>query len=249
MKHVGILLMALLGMGQCFAEVQSTALKEEKGKIKKQVETAFPELVIDSVEKSPISGLYQLTSGPLVFYTSNDGRYVLSGDVLDILQTDEKKNITEEARRDARVGVFKGINVKDMIVYRPKEVKGVVTVFTDADCAYCKKLHSEISKLLDLGIEVRYLAYPRQGVGSATYTKMETVWCSKDRQAVMEKVMNGESVTPKTCQNTIEDQMTLGVKLGIRGTPTIVFEDGTIHGGYLVADKLAQETMKHGLGG
>jgi thiol:disulfide interchange protein DsbC len=269
MKQVSIIFLLLFAFGQCLANrisindtngaegTTATAdtnetrnleqAKLEQSHIKKQVHAAFPDLVVETIKKSPVSGLYQLTSGPAVLYASNDGRYLVAGDVLDLAKVDDDRNVTESARRDARVSVLKKLDPKEMVIYRPKAVKAVVTVFTDADCGYCRKLHAEIPALIDLGVELRYLAYPRQGKGSATYTKMESIWCSTDRKNMMTKVMQGEHIQPLTCRNTIPEQLILGQKLGISGTPTLVFADGTVWGGYLSAEKLAKEAIKHRL--
>jgi thiol:disulfide interchange protein DsbC len=247
MKKLSVIFLLLFVCGQCLANDSSEQTAVEQSKIKNQVHAAFPELVVDSIKPSPVSGLYELTSGPVVLYASNDGRYLLAGDVLDLASADDSRNRTEPARKKARVSVLKGLSPKEMVIYRPSVVKGVVTVFTDADCSYCRKLHAEIPRLLDLGIELRYLAYPRQGVGSPTYTKMESVWCSKDRKEMMTKVMEGKHVQPLTCRNTIGEQLLLGEKLGISGTPTLVFADGTLWGGYLSAERLAAEAIKHSL--
>lgn len=252
MKQVGIFFLLLFAFGQCLANDahETSELEQAKlvqGKIKDKVHAVFPELVVDTIKKSPVSGLYQLTSGPVVLYASNDGRYLVAGDVLDLASVNDDRNLTEPARREARVSVLKRLHPKEMVIYRPKAIKGVVTVFTDADCGYCRKLHAEIPRLMDLGIELRYLAYPRQGEGSSTYTKMESIWCSKDPKAMMTKVMEGKDIQPLTCRNTIGEQLILGQKLGISGTPTLVFADGTLWGGYLTAEKLAKEAIKHSL--
>ena len=131
------------------------------------------------------------------------------------------------------------------IVYKPANVKAVVTIFTDLDCAYCKKQHEETAAAVEQGIEIRYLAYPRRGKGSSTYNRMVSVWCSKDKAAALSEAMEGGSVAVKTCKHPIDSQYAYGRKLGIAGTPTIIFEDGTIYGGYLSADRLVREAIKH----
>lgn len=251
MKQVGIMFLLLFGFGQCLAdettekEAKLLESKLEQKEIKKQVHAAFPELVVDDIKKSEVSGLYQLKSGPIVLYASNDGRYLVTGDVLDLASADDNRNLTEAARREARVSVLRRLNASEMVIYRPKKVKAVVTVFTDADCSYCRKLHAEIPGLMDRGIELRYLAYPRHGKGSETYAKMESVWCSNDPKSIMTEMMEGKHIQPITCRNTIPEQLILGEKLGISGTPTLVFADGSVWAGYLTAEKLAKEAIKH----
>ncbi len=241
MKQVSKWFGLLLVLGQCWA-TENEVINQDK--IKQQVQAVYPEMVVDTIKESPVSGLYQLTAGPVVLYASNDGRYLLAGDMLDLEQIADNRNITEEVRRNARV-ISLNRHIKEAIVYRGGEVKSIVTVFTDPDCGYCRKLHEEIPKLLDLGIEVRYLAYPRQGMGSSTYTKMESVWCSNNRKEAMDHIMSGDEIKTIHCKNTIPDQMALGQKIGINGTPTLIFADGTLYGGYLSAAALAREALKH----
>lgn len=242
MKQVGMVFLLSLVLGQTVAnEVDPETL----GKIKKQVETAFPTMVVERVENSPVEGIYQLTSGPNVIYASNNGRYLFTGDVIDLEQANDR-NITEKLRRKARSNVLKKIDAKEMVIYKPSEaIQGEVIVFTDSDCGYCKKLHSEIPKLLKLGIQLKYLAYPRQGIGSPTYTKMESVWCAKDRKEAMTRLMKGEEVSPAECQNTLQSQMELARKIGISGTPSLIFRDGTMWGGYVPAERLAKMAIEH----
>lgn len=152
---------------------------------------------------------------------------------------------------DARVAALSKLNPKEMIVYQAnhlKTPKAVVTVFTDMNCTYCHKLHQEIPKINDLGIEVRILSYPRHGAGSDSYNKMVTVWCASnasERKKALEKAMNGEDLPSKTCNHSVDDHRELGRQLGIVGTPTLIFEDGTMWSGYMPADRLAKEATKH----
>lgn len=135
-------------------------------------------------------------------------------------------------------------SAKNAIIFGPKEnPKGIITVFTDIDCGYCRKLHNEISRLNDLGIQVRYLAFPRQGIGSSSYTKIVSVWCAKDPINAMNQAMSGEETTYNTCENPVFDHLLLGRKLKIMGTPTIIFTDGTKWPGFAPADKIAEEAI------
>jgi len=240
MKQLGMGLALFLVLGQCLAAEDTPA----QIKIKQQVQAAFPEMIIDKVSDSPISGLYQVTSGPIVAYASNDGRYLFAGDLLDLEKVSENRNVTEDARRGARLDVLKK-HAAEMIIYRPKVVKATVTVFTDMDCGYCIKLHKEIPKLNNLGIEVRYMAFPRQGLGSSSYTKMESIWCAKDPKEALTTALQGRSIPEVSCYRDIGSQVVLGRKFGVTGTPTFVFADGTVWGGYLSASELAREAIRH----
>lgn len=148
----------------------------------------------------------------------------------------------EASRRSQEL---KTLNFPDMIVYKPNKTSASVTVFTDLGCSYCHKLHDNIPALLKAGIEIRYLAFPRQGLKSSAYNKMVSIVCSKDPKAALSRAMQGETPVPATCKNTVKDQFLLGRQWGIRGTPTLVYSDGTMWDGYLPPDKLAREAISH----
>ncbi len=241
-RYVLVCLLSLV-FGQCFAHAEDSRTTML---IKTQVEKAFPNLKVDTVTKSPVSGLYELTAGSSIAYVSANGRYLLTGDVLDLDQTPADRNVTEGTRRKQRVGLLGKLDNKEMIVYPAKgKEQGVVTVFTDPDCGYCRKLHEEVEKLTELGIKLKYVAFPRQGIGSPTYTKMEGVWCAGDQKIAMTEAMLGNSIEGTSCKHSIEAQMELGVKLGVSATPALVFPDGTLSRGYKPAEKLAQEALRH----
>lgn len=144
-----------------------------------------------------------------------------------------------------RASLLNSIEHTKMIIYRPSAPKAIVTIFTDMDCAYCEKLHAEIPKLMRSNIEVRYLAYPRRGVGSLSYNKWVSVWCSKDPKEAMTRAMRGEAIAAATCRNPVSHHMSMGRQARISGTPTIIYADGTMNAGYLSAERLAREAIKH----
>jgi thiol:disulfide interchange protein DsbC len=198
----------------------------------------------DSIRPSAVPGLYEVVYGQQFFYVSADGRYAVGGDLVDV---EGRVNLSEERRTEMRaekVKQYKGAIdklTKDAIVYAPAgQRKHVITVFTDVDCGYCRKLHSGMKEMNDLGIEVRYLAYPRAGVGSPTYKKMVSVWCAKDQKKAMDQVKGGGEPKETKCENTIAQQYALGQSLGVSGTPTILLEDGRMVPGYLPPAQLAQ---------
>lgn len=190
-----------------------------------------------SIKPSPIKGLYEVAYGTTIFYISDDGKYLLQGDLIDV---DARKNLTSFTRRAARGELARNIKTEDTIVFAPKDKKAdyVIYVFTDIDCPYCRKLHSELDQYTKEGIEVRYLAYPRTGVGSPSYKKAVNVWCSDDRAAAMNRAKAGESLPDKTCNNPVEAQMKLGEEVGVTGTPAILLPTGDLIPGYRPAKEL-----------
>ena len=196
---------------------------------------AIPDAKPDSITLSAIPGLYEVVYGTDVFYMTKDGRYMLQGDVIDM---DKHQNTTEAKRAEVRLKELGAVTEDSMIVFAPKETKHTLTIFTDIDCAYCRKLHSEMAELNKQGIRIRYLAFPRAGLDSPSYDKAVTVWCSKDRNQAMTSAKSGEDLEKKTCDNPVKQHMALAKKLNVTGTPTMMLEDGQLIPGFIPADKL-----------
>ena len=192
-------------------------------------------LEVSSVKETPIKNLYEVVTQRGVFYVSGDVKYLIQGDMYDL--NNNMENLTEKAMLALRMKKLKAFE-SEMIVYKAENEKHVITVFTDTSCGYCKKLHSEMADYNKLGITVRYLAFPRQGVNSSTARTMASIWCADDRNIAMDNSKNGKGVETKTCKNTIKEQYELGQFFGVTGTPAIVLEDGTLKPGYLPAPNL-----------
>lgn len=198
--------------------------------INKVLQHLIPGAKPDSIGESAVPGLYQVSYGPDVIYITRDGRYVLQG---DLLKTDTRENLTESIRSAARLKLINALDPKGMIVFAPKQVKHTVTVFTDVDCAFCRKLHSQIAEYNKLGIAIRYLAFPRTGVNTESYYKAVSVWCSADRRAALTEAKLGEPLKKMTCDNPVRQHMALADKLGVNATPTLILEDGSLVSGYI----------------
>jgi len=222
----------------------SAVTMEEHEQIVAGINKVVAGLEVTDLQDSPIPGLVQVTAGAEVFYTTLDGRYLLYGALLDLTQDKKTWNITEQHRNKARKSIIGALNSDDMIVFAStaKQHKGHVTVFTDIDCGYCRKLHQEMPKINSLGVEVRYVAFPRQGLGSNSFKKAVSVWCSEDPKAMMTLAKNGATIPEQHCDNNpVAKQFKLGRELGIKGTPTLIFANGAMVPSYLAADKLVNE--------
>ncbi len=203
---------------------------------RKNISKNFGGISAKNIFPSPIPGLYQVSMPPRFFYASADGRYFVKGDLIDLVS---QQNVSLAPRKKSVSTAVEALGEKSMIVFGKDTLKHTITVFTDIDCGYCRKLHNEIKKYNEHGIRVRYLAYPRAGVGSAAYKKAEAVWCSKDKAAAMTTSKSGGQVKAKTCDNPVAKHYKLGEDIGIRGTPAIVLSDGTVVPGYIPAKRLS----------
>jgi len=196
----------------------------------------------DSVAPAAVPGLFEVILGGQVFYLSEDGRFVLQGDLLDL---DSRTNLTDRRRSELRLKVIETVNEKDMVVFAPEGVaQHTVTVFTDVDCGYCRKMHSQMAAYNKEGIKIRYLMFPREGINSDSFNKAVAVWCADSRQDAMTKAKRGEEIERKTCDNPVKAQFELGQKLGVQGTPSLILEGGEMIPGYMPPMQLAQLLAK-----
>ncbi len=206
------------------------------------VQKMIPTVPLEAIQPSPLPGLYQVMIPPQMFYISADGRFAVDGDLID-LHTGQ--NVTTRERDKMRITAINAQGEESMIVYSPKNPSHTVTVFTDIDCGYCRKLHKEIDQYNKAGIKVRYMAYPRAGLGSGSYQKAVNVWCSKDKNDALTRAKLGEEIKAKDCDNPVAQQYELGQRLGLRGTPAIITEQGQLLPGYVPADRLKMMLNSH----
>ncbi len=197
----------------------------------------------DSVVPAAIPGLYEVVLGGQVLYLSEDGRFVIQGDIMDLGSRD---NLTENRRGEIRGKAIEAVGENNMVIFAPEgPVKHTVTVFTDIDCGYCRKLHTQMDAYNKEGIKIRYLWFPREGIGSESYNKAVAVWCAADRRDALTKAKRGENVERKTCDNPVQAEYELGQKLGVRGTPSMILESGEMIPGYVPPTQLAQMLAEH----
>ncbi len=242
-------LMALTGCGEQPSDetIQRTMPKNmaiDQMVIEKRLQAVEAGLKIEAIQPSPIKGLAEVTlNNGQTIYTSEDGGYVLNG---KMFQLSEKGVIDLSAEKQRAIAylALKNIEQKDMIVYPAQGKKTHITIFTDVDCPYCQKIHAEVKSLTDNGIEVRYMAYPRHGIGSETADRMASIWCASDRQAALDAALKQEPIERVSCQSPVESQFKMGQKLGVSGTPAIFFADGSIRPGYGSAKEITDAALK-----
>jgi len=228
--------MTLVATTACGADTGKAAAQPGEAEVKAAVAERLG-IKVEDIQPAPIPGLYEVVSGTDVGYVSQDGRFYVDGDVFD-MQT--RRNLTDQRRKAGRVALLKGIEDGDTIVFAPKDAKYTLSVFTDVDCTYCRKLHSQIDQFNSLGIKVRYLMYPRSGPGSPAWQQAQAVWCSADRKDALTRAKRGEHIEAKSCKDSVAKQYALGEELGVRGTPGIFTEDGEYIAGYMPPAQLLQ---------
>ena len=195
---------------------------------------------VDDLVPSPIPGVYQFVQGAEVSYLTADGKYYLDGNVYDMAT---RANLTEVLRARARVALINAVPETQMLIFSPKNPLYTITVFTDVDCQFCRKLHGDMAELNKLGVRVRYLFYPRTGPNTESWRKAEVVWCSADRNDTLTRAKAGAQLDMnKTCGPTpVAREYALGQSIGVRGTPAIVSERGDYIAGYMPPRELVQQ--------
>lgn len=205
--------------------------------IEQKLKEVIPGAPAAKITKSVIPDLYEVVLGSKILYMTADAKYVVSGSIVDL---NTRENLTESSANKIRKAALEKIDVDSMIVYPAKGVaKTTVTIFSDIDCPYCHKMHKEIPQLNAAGIEVRYLSYPRAGVGSPSYKKAVATWCADNPSKAMDDAMLNGLVASKQCQdNPVIEHMKQAQFFGVNGTPNLILETGEVIPGYVPAKEL-----------
>ncbi|MGX5174442.1 DsbC family protein [Aliikangiella sp. IMCC44653] len=211
-----------------------------------KLEAKLPGLEIADMTQSPVEGFYQAYYAGQLLYVSADGQFIFTGILMELAE-DAPINHGQiaiaqfEARKaPMRAAEIKALNEQDMVVFKAENEQHVITVFTDVDCGYCRKFHRDMQALNSQGVTVRYLAYPRAGIGSSAYDKLVSVWCADDKTSAMDNAKLRREFTDKTCTNPVASHYALTQKLALSGTPMIILDDGELIGGYMPANDLVK---------
>jgi thiol:disulfide interchange protein DsbC len=204
----------------------------------------IPNLKESDIAESSFKGIYEiiLTDPRLdIIYSSSDGLFIIQGDIIDL---ENGSNITKRRRADLAKKALTKSQDKNKIIYRAEDEKYTINIFTDVDCPYCRKLHKDISKLNELGITVKYLAFPRSGVNTESYFKSVSIWCSKDKKLVMDQAMLQIDPPSINCESPVIEHLNLAQDIGVSGTPYIFFENGINIPGYVKPKVLLKEMQR-----
>ena len=205
---------------------------------KEDLAATLPGVQASDIHDSPLPGMYEIVLDSDVVYVSRDGSYLIQGDVFDL---QERRNLTEGRRAQARADILASVDPESLIVFGPdsENVRHTVTVFTDIDCGFCRQLHREMDQINALCVEVRYLSYPRTGPDTESWFKADKVWCAGDRQTAFTDAILEDMLPELSCDATpVASHFQLGRQVSVLGTPTILTSDGVQLGGYLAPDEL-----------
>lgn len=231
----------LLGLALATLSTSPAGAQDDVKVLKNTLDKLLPGSEVDSLKATPIAGLYEVSVAGRIFYFTKDGAYMLRGDLIDVAT---RHNLTEDTRRGIRLTALDKLGETSMIVYSPENPKHTVTVFTDVDCPYCARFHREVPKLVEMGVKVRYAAFPRRGIPSENYDRMVSVWCAKDPQRAMTEAKEQRPIEAAKCENPVKEHFGQGHSLGVAGTPTLILDNGELVGGYVPYRRLVQMLEK-----
>ena len=240
LRHLALVVASLTLATSVFAASPEQTIRDT-------LEKAVPGIKISQVKPAPIKGLYEVMVGTDLMYVTGDGHYFINGHIVD-LKT--REDLTEPRLAETRQHLIDEIGENQMVIFGPADAKHTITVFTDIECGYCRKLHSQIADYNKEGIRVRYLFFPRAGKGSPAYDEAVSVWCAGDdaaRRTALTEAKAGKKIEARTCPNPVDAHMALGDEFGLRGTPAIVTEKGDLIPGYVDPKRLAAE-LNSGVG-
>ncbi|WP_298440585.1 bifunctional protein-disulfide isomerase/oxidoreductase DsbC [uncultured Ferrimonas sp.] len=238
-KSLGSLLVGALLTVATVAQASDDITQPLEAKI-----TSTLGISVDKIVPSPVDGLFQVYSDKGILYVSADGSKMLHGTMYDL--DNRMANLTDAAMGEVRKSQLASIE-GTTIDFKAKDEKYVVTVFTDITCGYCRKLHNSIDEYNDLGITVRYLAYPRNGRNAQSWQDMEQIWCAEDQQQALTNgkanIANSGSASCDAAKS-VGKHYSLGGSFGVTGTPAIVTADGGLIPGYMPPQKLLQSLQQ-----
>jgi thiol:disulfide interchange protein DsbC len=237
MNRIPLIFAALLASLSMTAVFAGVAEDKEFNAVEEKLRTLAPNATTIAISETPIEGILQVQINSDIVYVTADGEYLLQGKIMNI---DSRIDITDQAKSGIRLSLLSGLKREEQISFAPEQPEYDLLVFTDIDCGYCRKLHNQMAGYNEEGIAIHYMAFPRAGIGSGSYDKFVSVWCSDDQQAALTLAKNGGDPEPQKCQNPVAEQYDLGRELGVTGTPAMLTTDGTLIPGYMPPAQLRQ---------
>jgi thiol:disulfide interchange protein DsbC len=223
--------------GLLLAFSASVTADEDYNAVEERIRALAPNAGEIAISETPIEGVLMVQISGDIVYATQDGKYLIQGRVIDL---ETREDLTEGAKSDIRREMMAELDASGQISFAPEEPTYELTVFTDIDCGYCRKLHAQVDEYNQEGIAINYMAFPRAGIGSRSYEKAVSVWCAEDQQQAMTAAKAGEDLEPVQCENPIAEQYQFGMAMGVSGTPALLTADGQLIPGYVPPAQLRE---------
>jgi thiol:disulfide interchange protein DsbC len=170
-------------------------------------------------------------------YVDFSKKYVVTGNIFRLADGEnisKSKQTPETKRIDP-----KSIPVEDALLIGKADAQYKIIVFTDPDCPYCRKLHIEMKKVVELdpqiAFQIKLFPLPMH---KDAYAKSKHIVCVQS-VALMDSAFAGAPISLEGCETDVVDNtIRLASELGIRGTPALIFPDGEVNPGFLKAEAI-----------
>lgn len=229
MQRISMTILLLCALASASADPDHAA-------VRKTLRALAPDASVESLRALPDSQLIEAVVDGNVVYVSVDGRYLVNGAVFD---AHSGTDVAEARRSELRRELIAEVKRDERMLYAPEHTTHRVTVFTDIDCGYCRRLHEQIPAYNALGIAIDYRFLPRAGIGSKSHQKAAFAWCSDDPRGALDAAMAGHEATGPRCEDPIAEDFELARRLRLNGTPMLVTEKGELIPTYLPPEQLA----------
>jgi len=227
--------------GSLLAVSLTAAAQDDYSVVEERIRSLAPNAQSIAISETPIEGILMVQISGDIVYATADGKFLIQGRVVNL---ETREDLTETAKTDVRRELIAEVDTSKQIAFSPEDPDYELMVFTDIDCGYCRKLHAQMEQYNENGIAIRYMAFPRAGIGSKSYDKAVSVWCANDQQEAMTQAKMGSDPDPEQCENPVAEQYQIGMALGVTGTPALLTADGTLIPGYVPPEQLRERLDK-----
>lgn len=188
--------------------------------VSKNIKQQHPQLKLDNIQATEMKGIYSASMDGQVVYLNDDAQHILAG---SMIRLKDQHNLTKDLLIQQNSVDWKKLPLKDAI----KSVRGTgkrqIAIFSDPNCPYCKQLEAELKKLDNITIYTFILPLKAQSVAPS-----KQVYCEKNPALAWENLITKAQLptSQTSCANPVERNMALAQRLGVNGTPAIIFSNG-----------------------
>ncbi len=187
--------------------------------LKSNLNKNYPNIQVTNIQTTEMTGLYSASLDNQIIYLDENAEHMFIG---SMVRLKDQKNLTKDLVLKQNSVDWQQLPLQDAIKTVKGNGKRQLAIFSDPNCPYCKQLEAELDKLNDVTIYT--FIYPLKPQSIAV---SKQVWCEANPSYAWKNLLQ-KNVQPKakTCANPIDRNLTLGRKLGVNGTPTLIFSNG-----------------------
>ncbi|MBE0427079.1 MAG: DsbC family protein [Nitrospirae bacterium] len=199
---------------------------------------AVPDIKVLEIKNSPIKGVWEITAETKgknsLYYIDFSKKLVIAGSIFNI---ETKVNLTQERYLEINKVDVSQIPLDDAIIVGDKKAEHRIIIFTDTNCPYCAKLHEETKKIIEKRKDIAFYVkmFP---LNQSSIEKAKAIVCEKSLKLLDDAFAKKQLPEPKCKTSAIDENLKLGRKIGINGTPTLILPNGSLIPGYKDADSL-----------